>query len=76
MTRAVMAIALLLCTGSALAEPRIRVYADLECASTMLPAMGPPGPYIVYAMASLDTGAARRLAGHRDAEPRGSNPPR
>jgi len=67
-TRAGIVIALLLGAGSALAEPRIRVYADPECASTTLPAMEPPGPYIVYAMASLDTlpgimGAEFRIQG-------------
>jgi hypothetical protein len=63
MTRAALVTALLLGAGSALAEPRIRVYADPECVSTMLPSMEPPGPYIVYAMASLDT-----LAGITGAE--------
>lgn len=63
MTRVALVGALLLCAGSALAEPRIRVYADPDCASTTLPPMDPPGPYIVYAMASLDT-----LAGVTGAE--------
>lgn len=63
MNRAVIAIALLLGAGRAAAEPRIRIYADPECASTTLPVMVPPGPYIVYAMASLDT-----LAGINGAE--------
>jgi hypothetical protein len=63
MIRAVIPIVLLLGASNALAEPRIRVYADPECASTTLPSMEPPGPYIVYAMASLDT-----LAGISGAE--------
>ena len=63
MSRAVLVIALLLASGSAHAEPRIRVYADPNCVSTTLPSMEPPGPYFVYAMASLDT-----LAGIAGAE--------
>lgn len=63
MTRAAIAMVLLLGAANALAEPRIRIYSDPGCASTTLPSMEPPGPYIVYAMASLDT-----LAGIAGAE--------